>query len=323
MLHDISAAYILTVFINCECGFLEAPMNAVFRTLVHNFQRRTGMLRQSETDGVGSHLPLDIQHASAFFGGYLTITIFSMLVSLFFIIALISQTNQVNLEMDPKSIASSSTNIHKAHSGTNTTQLQPVSDTTKLDRATDTSKPEQNMFSLFWLTLFFVCCTWICIVRVVRIIRARLIPPRPTNIQRSAIDDSFASLIVALSRRHQGERPRSVDMRNVSMRLLLQSLQRNFTSDDYDMLQMLDSPATNRGLSQSQIQTLPQHTISRIDIDSLENGNTGAPCNICLGPYEPGEVVRNLPCLHKFHKQCIDHWLVSKGICPVCKAAVF
>ena len=28
-------------------------------------------------------------------------------------------------------------------------------------------------------------------------------------------------------------------------------------------------------------------------------------CGVCLGPYELGEVLRTLPCLHAFHKDCV------------------
>ena len=42
-------------------------------------------------------------------------------------------------------------------------------------------------------------------------------------------------------------------------------------------------------------------------------------CCICLCEYEPNEVVRTLPCLHMFHKKCIDTWLQKNAICPECR----
>ncbi|KAF9439366.1 E3 ubiquitin-protein ligase rnf13 [Entomortierella beljakovae] len=44
------------------------------------------------------------------------------------------------------------------------------------------------------------------------------------------------------------------------------------------------------------------------------------PCAICLEEYEIGDRLRELPCKHFFHAQCIDPWFKDvHGICPVCK----
>ncbi|XP_054782993.1 E3 ubiquitin-protein ligase At1g63170-like isoform X1 [Prosopis cineraria] len=44
-----------------------------------------------------------------------------------------------------------------------------------------------------------------------------------------------------------------------------------------------------------------------------------AECCICLCPYEDGAELRELPCSHHFHTDCIDKWLHINANCPLCK----
>eukprot|EP00250_Pteridium_aquilinum_P019049 c24271_g5_i1 orf=346-1665(-) len=46
-------------------------------------------------------------------------------------------------------------------------------------------------------------------------------------------------------------------------------------------------------------------------------------CAICLEDYEDGEMLRILPCNHRFHCSCIDAWLINwRAFCPTCKQDV-
>lgn len=45
-------------------------------------------------------------------------------------------------------------------------------------------------------------------------------------------------------------------------------------------------------------------------------------CSICLEHYHPTDLVRELPCEHLYHPACIDPWLGTHGICPLCKQKV-
>jgi len=42
-------------------------------------------------------------------------------------------------------------------------------------------------------------------------------------------------------------------------------------------------------------------------------------CPICIVDYKTGDKVKTLPCLHRFHRECIDKWLMMKSDCPICK----
>ena len=43
-------------------------------------------------------------------------------------------------------------------------------------------------------------------------------------------------------------------------------------------------------------------------------------CAICLEPYSPECVLRQLPCGHCFHTRCVDEWLLQNGSCPSCRS---
>ena len=46
----------------------------------------------------------------------------------------------------------------------------------------------------------------------------------------------------------------------------------------------------------------------------------GTMCAICICDYENEDILRNLPCGHHFHQECIDRWFGMNRLCPVCKA---
>ena len=42
-------------------------------------------------------------------------------------------------------------------------------------------------------------------------------------------------------------------------------------------------------------------------------------CPICLQKYKSADIIKEFPCKHIFHKNCIFRWLKSSNICPICK----
>lgn len=45
-------------------------------------------------------------------------------------------------------------------------------------------------------------------------------------------------------------------------------------------------------------------------------------CCICLAKYENNDELRELPCSHLFHRECVDKWLKINALCPLCKNEV-
>jgi len=58
--------------------------------------------------------------------------------------------------------------------------------------------------------------------------------------------------------------------------------------------------------------------VSEVKEIKQENGNE-LKCMICLYDINIGETECTLPCLHIFHPDCLEQWLVRKKACPVCK----
>ncbi|KAL5208481.1 hypothetical protein ABZP36_032916 [Zizania latifolia] len=47
-----------------------------------------------------------------------------------------------------------------------------------------------------------------------------------------------------------------------------------------------------------------------------------AVCCICLAKYAHNDELRELPCTHCFHKECVDKWLKINALCPLCKSEI-
>ncbi|XP_026408455.1 E3 ubiquitin-protein ligase At1g63170-like isoform X1 [Papaver somniferum] len=47
-----------------------------------------------------------------------------------------------------------------------------------------------------------------------------------------------------------------------------------------------------------------------------------AVCCICLARYADNEELRELPCAHFFHVDCVDKWLKINALCPLCKCEI-
>uniref|UniRef100_A0A3Q4MZ25 RING finger protein 215-like n=1 Tax=Neolamprologus brichardi TaxID=32507 RepID=A0A3Q4MZ25_NEOBR len=41
-------------------------------------------------------------------------------------------------------------------------------------------------------------------------------------------------------------------------------------------------------------------------------------CAVCLEPFNNNQCLRVLPCLHEYHRDCVDPWLLLQHTCPLC-----
>lgn len=89
----------------------------------------------------------------------------------------------------------------------------------------------------------------------------------------------------------------------------------------YSVLTEAVAPTAAGGLTPAAIKALP------CEVAGGCNRSTSADqceCPICIMEVEQGEMVRYLPgCGHRFHKSCIDLWLLRRADCPLCKQHVF
>ncbi|XP_067843798.1 E3 ubiquitin-protein ligase ZSWIM2 [Heptranchias perlo] len=96
-------------------------------------------------------------------------------------------------------------------------------------------------------------------------------------------------------------------------------MNREIVSNDYDLLLQLDR---NRSC------TVPGHIVLTLPLIMVKEGSKllvpGQQCRVCLKAFTLKQQVRWLPCHHKFHKECIDHWLLHEcNSCPIDGQAVY
>lgn len=138
------------------------------------------------------------------------------------------------------------------------------------------------------------------------------------------------------ARRARPRAPRAASSRTSLHRRLLAN-DGDFTAADYEMLLQLDegsqSSSTRRAAASLQVESLlARMPVSCIPAAQAPNKSDPGPtdaaapggsaeCRVCLEAMCPGEEVRTLPCMHVFHRSCIDRWFVSQcqgGGVPKC-----
>jgi len=80
----------------------------------------------------------------------------------------------------------------------------------------------------------------------------------------------------------------------------------------YEQLLILDNTIVKKGMSNEEMKKFPVKIY-------LKNFDGAMSCSVCISECETGEMVRELSCGHKFHKDCVDTWLEENITCPCCK----
>lgn len=89
---------------------------------------------------------------------------------------------------------------------------------------------------------------------------------------------------------------------------------RNF--DDYEALLNLDDNV---------VMAVPERIVQALPVAEFTEGNRenfseeNKSCTICMSQYELKEEYMILPCLHRFHTDCIKEWFNRRNTCPNCK----
>ena len=91
---------------------------------------------------------------------------------------------------------------------------------------------------------------------------------------------------------------------------------RDLTPEDYELLLLLDDSVAPKTVSQSLLQSL---VVMKVE----EAKTVGELCSICMEIYHATQTVKQLPCAHIFHEECIDMWLSNSSLnCPLDGLAV-
>jgi E3 ubiquitin-protein ligase ATL6/9/15/31/42/55 len=91
------------------------------------------------------------------------------------------------------------------------------------------------------------------------------------------------------------------------------------------MAQALMARLSARHLSQKEMSSRLEAIRKLCPLTKLEDCMDHSPeeCSICMGEIasvaDGGESLRQLPCCHVFHADCVDVWIAAGKPCPMCR----
>ncbi len=110
-----------------------------------------------------------------------------------------------------------------------------------------------------------------------------------------------------------------VRAKNELEKFLLELQTRDITPEDYEKLLELDEKVKAKTCDARAVSSLPTRKLSASDASgSDESENATLTCVICMDSLTSKCVVKELPCGHLFHSECISKWLTKNSCnCPV------
>lgn len=106
----------------------------------------------------------------------------------------------------------------------------------------------------------------------------------------------------------------------------MEDVNHNDFDDSYEGLLNLaeaNGESHQQGLNQEELNALPTTKFKRGSRSAAETSDADSSnCHVCLCDFAENAAIRSLPCLHRFHRDCIDKWIKINAICPVCRIVI-
>lgn len=159
---------------------------------------------------------------------------------------------------------------------------------------------------------------------------------RPNFMNRGALRqynlDGIAEMLLALERIEQEDEPSYEQLLVLETNLFLGGLA--FHDQHRDMRLDIDNMSYEELLAlEDRIGTVstavPEEDLVMClerttfqGITKCKENKDDVKCSICQEEYAIGEEIGRLKCDHRYHVDCINHWLRLKNWCPICKSSV-
>lgn len=96
---------------------------------------------------------------------------------------------------------------------------------------------------------------------------------------------------------------------------------RNGVAGAEALIELLSSLSPQQGIDQDAVENRTATMTYRGTPGEAEQATADEErkCMVCLEVFTDGDNLRILPCLHRYHKACVEPWLAQNRHCPVCK----